>query len=708
MGAGRGGGCDGVRGRGGRPLTPDAPGGAPGCRVASATPVSGAGTGQWQRKRCSLVRWRSRADAQHSARNAARFRVSSTFPDDGDGPADGDRARRFRGSRPPRVRNPRRTGAGWSSCWCRRSSDDVMRNALARVSGELAAAPFKTITAPIDPDGDVMAQVETRRERPGGHRRVRDRARPRSRLAARDDLGIEPSQRHDDHAAHAGRGRQRRSGRRAAGRRDGRARARQPGRAVAVAAGSVDRAAGDRRERRRPAPGRGSRWRSASGWFAISATRPTSGRRRSRRRTAVRRPRRAPVGERARPRRRRLGDMGSARIERAMATLGLVRSFRADRIVQPTIGIGGRRAAPVRARHAPATPEQAADDRRVLGAGHGERRPGAGARPRASRSSSRRTADVLAAGQTCASATPTWRRSIVRPCSRMRGCLRPSRRIRCGHRGVAIAGAARAAARRTCWSPSIPPPVPTAAWSAPRRAARQPARRLVGCWRLDDGTGSTIARDSSRTRNDGTLVDLDPATAWVGGRSAGGLAVEGAGFVNVPPSPSIDSITDQVTIAGWGYLEGTIDDYATIASREDGTTIDQHYHISINSRGEVPALWLKTENGTHGCCRDRQPSRGRPGSTSPAPTTGRRPACTSTASRWPARPSPAASWRTRRLSSSAATATAWATPTSPNASRARSTRSCSTGARSAPPISRSSTTACCFRRPLPDQDARRA
>jgi hypothetical protein len=39
--------------------------------------------------------------------------------------------------------------------------DDVMRNALARVSGELAAAPFKTITAPIDPDGDIMAQIES-------------------------------------------------------------------------------------------------------------------------------------------------------------------------------------------------------------------------------------------------------------------------------------------------------------------------------------------------------------------------------------------------------------------------------------------------------------------------------------------------------------------------------------------------------------------
>jgi hypothetical protein len=40
-------------------------------------------------------------------------------------------------------------------------NDDVMRNALARVSGELAAAPFKTITAPVDPEGDVMSQVET-------------------------------------------------------------------------------------------------------------------------------------------------------------------------------------------------------------------------------------------------------------------------------------------------------------------------------------------------------------------------------------------------------------------------------------------------------------------------------------------------------------------------------------------------------------------
>ena len=41
------------------------------------------------------------------------------------------------------------------------TDDDVTRNALARITGELAAAPFKTITLPIDPDSDVLSQIET-------------------------------------------------------------------------------------------------------------------------------------------------------------------------------------------------------------------------------------------------------------------------------------------------------------------------------------------------------------------------------------------------------------------------------------------------------------------------------------------------------------------------------------------------------------------
>jgi hypothetical protein len=119
---------------------------------------------------------------------------------------------------------------------------------------------------------------------------------------------------------------------------------------------------------------------------------------------------------------------------------------------------------------------------------------------------------------------------------------------------------------------------------------------LVGYWKLDDATGSMTAHDLTGL-NDGTLVDLDPATAWVTGHAVGGLAVEGAGFVNVPRSPSLDSITDQVTISGWGYLEGTIMDYATIASRQDGSGIEQHYHISIDQRTETPVVFVKTDAG---------------------------------------------------------------------------------------------------------------
>ena len=120
---------------------------------------------------------------------------------------------------------------------------------------------------------------------------------------------------------------------------------------------------------------------------------------------------------------------------------------------------------------------------------------------------------------------------------------------------------------------------------------------LIGYWQLDDGSGSTIANDLTG-RNHGTLVDLDPATAWVTGRAAGGLNVAAAGFVNVISSPSINSITEQVTISGWGYLDGTIvDEYATIASRQEAATIDQHYHIGFYRDG-VPTTFIKTENRT--------------------------------------------------------------------------------------------------------------
>jgi hypothetical protein len=108
---------------------------------------------------------------------------------------------------------------------------------------------------------------------------------------------------------------------------------------------------------------------------------------------------------------------------------------------------------------------------------------------------------------------------------------------------------------------------------------------LIGYWRLNDSAGSATARDSSGWGNDGTLVGIDPSTAWVaGGPEGGALSVEGMGYVNVPSSTSINSITTQVTIAAWIYIEGTITDYATAISRQIGSGYDQTYHLSVNAQ----------------------------------------------------------------------------------------------------------------------------
>jgi hypothetical protein len=111
---------------------------------------------------------------------------------------------------------------------------------------------------------------------------------------------------------------------------------------------------------------------------------------------------------------------------------------------------------------------------------------------------------------------------------------------------------------------------------------------LIGFWRLDDAPGSGTAYDSSGWRNDGTLVGIDPANAWVAGGPEGrSLAVDATGYVNVPRSSSIDSISTQITLAAWMYLDGTIMDYATAISRQLGTGYGQHYHLSVNSKNQA-------------------------------------------------------------------------------------------------------------------------
>ena len=129
----------------------------------------------------------------------------------------------------------------------------------------------------------------------------------------------------------------------------------------------------------------------------------------------------------------------------------------------------------------------------------------------------------------------------------------------------------------------------------PASDAASPAtllRGLVGLWHLDDGVGSTVAHDSSGNGNDGTLVSLDPALAWVGGRQGGALATNGAGYASVADSASIDSITAQVTVSAWVYFDGVIPvDYGTALSRQIRTTNQQYYHLSLYQDG-TPTLFI--------------------------------------------------------------------------------------------------------------------
>jgi hypothetical protein len=120
--------------------------------------------------------------------------------------------------------------------------------------------------------------------------------------------------------------------------------------------------------------------------------------------------------------------------------------------------------------------------------------------------------------------------------------------------------------------------------------AQQLLNDLIGYWRLNDVAGSATARDWSGWGNDGTLVGLAPSTAWVaGGPEGGALSVQGNGYVNVPASSSIDSISTQVTVAAWIFLDGAIaaGSYATAISRQIGTGFGQHYHLSVNSQQQA-------------------------------------------------------------------------------------------------------------------------
>jgi hypothetical protein len=122
---------------------------------------------------------------------------------------------------------------------------------------------------------------------------------------------------------------------------------------------------------------------------------------------------------------------------------------------------------------------------------------------------------------------------------------------------------------------------------------------LVGFWRLDDSSGSTVAADSSGQGNHGALHELDPSAAWVSGRSRGALQIAQTGWVQVPPSPSIDGIVQDVTVTAWVRFETEFsnpDSWGVALSRQTGTGKNQHYHLALYGDGR-PSFFLITASG---------------------------------------------------------------------------------------------------------------
>ena len=122
---------------------------------------------------------------------------------------------------------------------------------------------------------------------------------------------------------------------------------------------------------------------------------------------------------------------------------------------------------------------------------------------------------------------------------------------------------------------------------------------LVGLWHFDETPGAVVAGDSSGNGNDGILVQLDPASAWVtNGHAGNALSVGGVGYVQVAASPSIESIVTGVTMSAWVYLDGTVMDYGTALSRQLGTAIDQYYHLALWQTEGEPSLWINQSTDT--------------------------------------------------------------------------------------------------------------
>ncbi len=124
-------------------------------------------------------------------------------------------------------------------------------------------------------------------------------------------------------------------------------------------------------------------------------------------------------------------------------------------------------------------------------------------------------------------------------------------------------------------------------------AAADPS--LAAWWRYDEISG-TAAADSSGNGNDGAVLG-NPT--WTAGQVRGAIHLDGTGdYIEVPPSPTLNTIGGVITATAWVLLEDTSTVHIALAKCYNNSTHTSPYfsyglHVLANG---TPRFWLSTAN----------------------------------------------------------------------------------------------------------------
>ncbi len=97
---------------------------------------------------------------------------------------------------------------------------------------------------------------------------------------------------------------------------------------------------------------------------------------------------------------------------------------------------------------------------------------------------------------------------------------------------------------------------------------------------LDEGSGTTAA-DSSGNGNSGTLQN---GASWTSGRSGGAVSLDGVDdTVYISNAAGLTSITNGLTVAAWVYRPANQTGFASVLSREVGTSSSEHFYLGFEN-----------------------------------------------------------------------------------------------------------------------------